>query len=73
VFDGIVVSGTEKMIKPDKQFFQVLLDRYKLQAEHSLFIDDNAKNIKAAEEMGFTTIHLKEDTRLQEEIKNLGL
>lgn len=48
LFDGIVVSGEEKLIKPDKRIYQVLLDRYKLNAEESVFIDDNLANIEAA-------------------------
>lgn len=72
-FDGIVVSGEEKMIKPDKAFFQLLLDRYRLRATETLFIDDNAKNIRAAIEMGFTTIHIQDNTNLQEEIRQMGL
>lgn len=59
VFDGIVVSGDEKLIKPDKEIFHVLLKRYNLLPEHSLFIDDNIKNIEAAASIGFHTIHFK--------------
>jgi 2-haloacid dehalogenase len=67
LFDGIVVSGTEKFIKPDKQIFQCLLDRYHLKAESSVFIDDNLLNINAAKNMGFYTIHFTtpEDLRTQ--------
>jgi 2-haloacid dehalogenase len=73
VFDGIVVSGEEKMIKPDRQFFQLLLDRYNITAPHTLFIDDNPKNIKAADAMGFTTIHIQEQTNLLKELRKIGL
>jgi len=68
LFDGIVVSGEEKMIKPDKKFYQILLDRYKLKSETSLFIDDNIKNIHAAAEMGFDTIHFTPNTNLKSEL-----
>ena len=47
--EGIVVSGTEKLLKPDVQIYQLLLDRFQINAEESLFIDDNAANIEAAE------------------------
>ena len=56
LFDGIVVSGNEKMIKPDKKLFYLLLDRYNLKAETCLFIDDSKKNIEAANEIGFNSI-----------------
>jgi 2-haloacid dehalogenase len=73
LFDGIVVSGEEKMIKPDKAFFQLLLDRYKLDVTRTLFIDDNLKNITAAKSMGFTTVHIKEDTDLLQELSSIGI
>ena len=55
-FDGIVVSGTEKMRKPDPAFFQILLDRYNLKVDDVLFIDDNLRNVNAAREMGVDSI-----------------
>ena len=73
LMDGIVVSGDEKLIKPDPKLYQVLLDRYNLKAEESLFIDDNLKNIETAQKMGFHTIHLTKDTDLEKEVKDMGL
>lgn len=55
-FDGIVVSGEEKLIKPDPEIFMVLLDRYNLKAEESVFIDDSPANIKTAEGLGFKAV-----------------
>jgi len=69
LFDGIVVSGEEKMIKPDKQFFQLLLNRYKLKAAECIFIDDNRKNIEAAYELGFNVIHFSSPENLRAELK----
>ena len=74
VFEGkIVVSGTEKLIKPDPEIFLLLLNRYNLKAEESVFIDDNAKNIATAKNLGFATIHIKPETDLGEELRNLGI
>lgn len=56
LFDGIVVSGEEKLLKPDKRIYEILLTRYMLNAEESVFIDDNFPNIKAARELGFNAI-----------------
>lgn len=68
--DGIVVSGDEKIIKPDPKIYEVLLNRYDLDAKASLFIDDNADNIKAAEKMGFKTVHFTEEVNLEELLKS---
>ena len=64
LLDGMVVSGTEKLIKPDYAIFQTLLDRFNINAEESLFIDDNAANIMAAEELNFKVVHLTDGLNL---------
>ena len=71
--DGIVVSGEEEMIKPDKKIFKLLLDRYYLKAENSLFIDDNLDNIKAAAEMGFQTIHFESAEKLKVQLAKMEI
>ncbi|MDB5251724.1 MAG: family phosphatase, partial [Flaviaesturariibacter sp.] len=48
-FDGRVVSGEEKMRKPFPEFYNLLLDRFGVAPGQCLFIDDNARNIAAAE------------------------
>lgn len=74
IFDGkIVVSGTEKLIKPDPTIWNILLERYQIKAEESIFIDDNAKNIEVAKTLGFKVVHIKEDTDLEKELKDLGI
>lgn len=74
IFDGkIVVSGTEKLIKPDPEIWYVLLERYNIHAEESVFIDDNPKNIEMAQSLGFETIHVTPDTNLEQELNGLGV
>ena len=71
--EGIVVSGDEKLIKPDSKLYKILLDRYNLKANESLFIDDNLQNIETAREMGFHTIHYTENIDLEKEVKEMGV
>jgi 2-haloacid dehalogenase len=71
-FDGVVVSGTEKMRKPDPAFFQLLLDRYQLKAEEVLFIDDNFRNIQSALKMGVDSIHFISPEELRAELVDRG-
>lgn len=71
--EGIVISGQEKMVKPDKEIYELLLNRYKVDAKESLFIDDNLNNILAAKEMGFSTIHMNENVHLKEDLEKMGL
>ena len=56
LIDNYVVSGEEKMVKPDRAIFQVLLDRYGLRPEECLFIDDNPDNIEGARRVGLNGI-----------------
>ena len=65
-FDGIVVSGTEKIRKPTPEFYHVLLDRYQVNPAEALFIDDNYRNILAAEQLGIKSIHFTSPEALAE-------
>ena len=72
IFKGkIVVSGTEKLIKPDPTIWNLLLNRYQIKAEESVFIDDNAKNIEVAKSLGFICVHIEENTDLEKELREL--
>ena len=50
--DGGVFSYQEHVIKPDERIYQILLERYALLPEETLFLDDNAENIAAAQKLG---------------------
>jgi 2-haloacid dehalogenase len=65
-FKGVLVSGQENLKKPDPKIFHLICDRYNLIAEETLFIDDNARNIKTANELGFKTIHFTSVDKVEE-------
>lgn len=52
LFDGIVVSGEEHLLKPDPRIYRVLLNRYHLNPAECLFVDDNPQNVAAAKRIG---------------------
>ena len=56
LIDRYVVSGQERLVKPDERLFRVLLDRYGLKAEECTFVDDNPDNVAAACRMGMEGI-----------------
>lgn len=56
LIDGKVVSGFEKVIKPDAAIYELLLSRYKLVPSESVFIDDLAVNIEGAKRQGINGI-----------------
>lgn len=59
-FDGIVVSGEEKMKKPDPKIFYLLIERHNIDVESCLFIDDNPINTEAATQLGIKCVHFEE-------------
>ncbi|MFM1793839.1 MAG: hypothetical protein RL642_224 [Bacteroidota bacterium] len=67
-FDGRVVSGEEMTRKPFKEIYEIILTRFNLQPENTLFIDDNFKNIQAAKELGIHCIHFQSPEKLREEL-----
>lgn len=66
LFEGIVVSGVEKCIKPDPQIYNILINRYTVTPQRSLFIDDNAKNVEGAKNMGIEAIQFKSPQLLRD-------
>ncbi len=72
-FDDIVVSGTEKMRKPTPEFYHVLLNRHQVKPEEALFIDDNYRNILAAEKLGIKSIHFTSAEQLRTELKQIDI
>jgi epoxide hydrolase-like predicted phosphatase len=51
-FDGGVISSEVKFSKPDRRIYEILLEKYHLAPEESLFIDDIEINVRAAEATG---------------------
>ena len=68
-FDGIVVSGEEKTRKPFPEFYQKLLERYNIDPATAIFIDDNLRNVKAAEDAGIHGIHFLNAKQLSEDLR----
>ena len=50
--DGHIISAVERIAKPDPAIYRLLMDRFRIQAEESIFIDDNQNNVEAAKKLG---------------------
>lgn len=72
-FRDIVVSGDEKLIKPDPEIYHVLFRRNGLAAASCLFIDDSAKNIAGAARVGMHTHHFTTPEALRDDLGKRGL
>ncbi|MFW6248387.1 MAG: HAD family hydrolase [Bacteroidota bacterium] len=57
VFEGIIISSRVKMIKPEKQIYQYMLNQFNLVPSETVFFDDSINNIKTALEFGIIAVH----------------
>lgn len=72
-FEHIVVSGEEKLIKPDHRLYKILLERIGRSADECIFIDDGIRNVEAAAELGFDAIHFENPQQLRDQLVQRGL
>lgn len=72
-FRDIVVSGTEKLVKPDPAIYRLALARFGLEPGEAVFIDDNRANIEAAAALGIHALHFTDEAALRPQLRGLGL
>ena len=71
LIDNIVVSGDEKMLKPNPEIYLTLTDRYHLNPEECLFIDDNIANVNGAINVGMSSVLFQGVDKLRADIQRL--
>ena len=72
-FQDIVVSGVERVVKPETAIFELAARRFGHEPGEMLFIDDNRANIASAEALGWQVHHFKESIRLADDLRRRGL
>jgi len=72
-FRDIVVSGDERLVKPDPAIYALALRRFGLARDEGLFIDDRIKNVTAAEAAGFVGHHFRDAATLRADLEQRGL
>jgi FMN phosphatase YigB (HAD superfamily) len=73
VFDTLVVSGEENLIKPDARIFNLLCARAGVAAENCIFIDDSPHNVAGAKAVGMEGLHFTSPEALETELTTRGL
>ena len=68
-FDGVLVSGEEKLVKPDPAFFELAIQRFGLVAEQTFFIDDRLENVEAAQALNMVGHHFTDAVKLETALK----
>lgn len=56
LFDGMVISGREGVVKPERKIFDILCERYNVTPERAVFIDDSSANVVTAMTLGFDAL-----------------
>jgi 2-haloacid dehalogenase len=72
-FDGVLVSGEERMIKPDPAIFRLLLDRFGLDPAATFYVDDSEPNVDAAGRLGFDAVRFTTPAQLRRDLEARGL
>ncbi len=65
-FQDIIVSGTEKLFKPDPAIFALAIDRFGIDPAGAFFIDDSAANVAASESAGIAAHHFHDAGTLEQ-------
>ena len=71
--DGGILSYRDHVVKPDQAIYRLLMERYDLVPEKTVFIDDTPANIKTARELGWHGIDYKTYDQVVEELHGLGV
>ena len=69
--DGVVFSCEVKEIKPEPEIYKLLLSRYGLKAEESVFLDDREENCEAARKLGIKAIQFHDLKQAAKELEKL--
>lgn len=72
-FDGSVISGHERISKPDPAIYELLCNRYSIAPERAVFIDDKRENVEAARRHGMQGVHFTDPLALGPALRALGL
>ncbi len=73
LFQDIVISGEEKITKPDPRIYQILLKRTGIAADRMLFIDDRMENLEAAQDCGLQIQHFTTAEQLEKDMRHRGI
>ena len=72
-FQGVVLSGEVRLVKPDPRIFQLLFEKYDIDPAEAVYVDDHARNVETARALGMHGIHFTDAAVLREELGRLGL
>jgi 2-haloacid dehalogenase len=72
-FNGVLLSGEVKLLKPDRRIFETFLDTFRIDPSRGIYIDDRSENVEAAIELGMRGIVFTDSRALRAELTGAGL
>jgi 2-haloacid dehalogenase len=73
IFEQVVVSGYERICKPDPRIYRILLERTGLEPRECVFVDDSPVNVQAAADLGIQALHFTSPRRLRHDLREAGI
>ena len=68
--DDLIISAEINRIKPNLDFYEFILNKYKINATELLFLDDNIENVNGANALGIKTIRVEKSVNMIDKIKS---
>jgi 2-haloacid dehalogenase len=72
-FNGVLLSGQVKVLKPDRRIFEIFLDTFRIEPSRAIYIDDTSENVEMAVQLGMRGVVFRDSAGLRTELTRTGL
>jgi 2-haloacid dehalogenase len=72
-FNGALLSGQVKVLKPDRRIFEIFLDIFRIEPSRAIYIDDTSENVEMAVKLGMRGVVFRDSAGLRTELTRTGL
>jgi putative hydrolase of the HAD superfamily len=73
LFDGMFISSHYGLLKPEKEIYEKMLQKFSLNPTECFFIDDTPVNISASKELGIEGVVFKNPQLLRQDLRSLNI
>src|SRR6266550_3049849 len=72
-FNGVLLSGQVKVLKPDRRIFEIFLDTFRIEPSRAIYIDDTSENVEMSVQLGMRGVVFRDSAGLRTELTQTGL
>ncbi len=73
LFDDILISGDARLLKPEREIYELACQRFGVEPQEAFFVDDLAENVAGARTIGLTAIQFTDSDSLRTALRGLGV